>query len=162
VNVLKVVNSGAVAARGPLRVLELDGNAAMVMKGTILVRPTVFEKWLDTRGPEAKSDGSWLIVHHAAAHEVEEELLASGKLLFSGDSVDASAFGCDGRVFERAIDRAVRQAARAGFDHLEIVDIARREDSGLDYVSIRARAKEVREAPTWGFVDVRSSSDVQE
>ncbi len=154
----KIVNSAGIAAHELPQFPELDGNAVQVRRGTVLARSTVFQELPHSQQLETESDDSWLIVNNAAADEVKEGLLTSGSLLSAAGHIEASAFGCDSNVLDRAIGRAVQRAADAGFDYLEILDVARHQNSGLDYVSICARGREVRSVPTLESADVRSSS----
>ena len=61
-------------------------------------------------------------------------------VLLCGHGIEASAFGCDSKVLERAVNRALQKAADAELDSLEITGVTVRQDSGLDYVSVFARA----------------------
>jgi hypothetical protein len=61
--------------------------------------------------------------------------------------IEASAFGCDSKVLERAVNRALQKAADDELDALEITGVTLQQGSGLDYVSIFARARTVRREP---------------
>jgi hypothetical protein len=46
----------------------------------------------------------------------EQKITASGWLFSAGVLVEASAFGCDSKVVERAVNRALQKAADAELD----------------------------------------------
>ena len=61
--------------------------------------------------------------------------------------IEASAFDCDSKVLERAVSRALQKAADDELDALEITRMTLQQNSGLDYVSIFARSRTIREEP---------------
>jgi hypothetical protein len=85
-----------------------------------------------------------LKVRNAGAEDDEQKITASDWLFSAGVLVEASAFGCDSKVLERAVNRALQKAADAELDSIEITGVTVRHDSGLDYASVVARARTIR------------------
>jgi hypothetical protein len=82
----------------------------------------------------------WLLVPDRMAEKVKRRAGERSSALFPERPLEASAFGCDSRVLERAVSRALQKARDQALDLVEIMEIEAREDSALDYVSILARA----------------------
>ena len=101
--------------------------------------------WSSVRS-EARPFGSWMLVSNVE-REGRTGLVESGTLVSADALIKASAFGCDGTVLERAVNRALQKAADDELDGLEITGVTLRQNSGLDYVSIFARARAVRREP---------------
>ena len=128
-------NSG----KGSVRELvggRLPAGNAHVNKGTVFVRPAVVTEsaecmWLDTG-----FHGAWLALDSGAAREVEQEFTDRGRSFSADVALEASAFGCDSKVLERAVRRLLENAAVNSLDSIEITELRRHEDSGLDYVTI--------------------------
>jgi len=117
--------------------------ASDIKKGTVFVRPALLA---GSSRLEAKVRGSWLVVTNALSEEVDQAFTDLG-WSFSGDTpIEASAFGCDSKVLDRALDRTLQKAADNGVDILEIIEVTSHENSGLDYVSILACGRGIREA----------------
>jgi hypothetical protein len=74
----------------------------------------------------------------------EQKITASGWLFSAGVLVEASAFGCDSKVVDRAVNRALQKAADAELDSVEITGVTVRHDSGLDYASVLARVRTIQ------------------
>jgi len=79
---------------------------------------------------------SWMMVSNVEREAVEQRSVAAGSLVSADAFVEASAFGCDGKVLERAINRALQKAADDELAALEITGVTLQQNSGLDYVSI--------------------------
>jgi hypothetical protein len=82
-----------------------------------------------------------------------QKLDDSGWLLSGDRSIEASAFRCDSKVMERALDRALQEAEKRGVNALEVIGVTLHQDCGLDYVSIFARGKTIRRERLLGPVD---------
>jgi hypothetical protein len=81
---------------------------------------------------------------NADAEEIERELASLGRLFLPTDSViEASAFGCDSSVLERALSRALQKAADQDITVVEIAGITVDQNSCLSDVSILARARDL-------------------
>lgn len=114
-------------------------------KGTIFVLPGGIKKLPNPVALEGKLLGSWLLVPDGMAEDVKRGTRESSASLPSEAPIEGSAFGCDSNVVERAVRRVLEKAANQGFDVVEIIEIERSEESGLDYVSILARAQRIQE-----------------
>ncbi len=128
---------------------ELDGaggGSAAVKKGTVFVQSSKFGELPESFGTEKQLDKSWLVITNAA-EEVEQEITESGCSLSAATSLEASAFGCDSKVLNRAFNRLLGKAQENALEFLEIVEISRHQDSGLDYVSILARGRRIQRKP---------------
>ena len=138
--------SGAktLAYEGDKRQAGLDSAEGLVEKGTVFVRPGLFEELPSAVTLELESFGSWMVVPDGIAKEVTWRTVDSNCMLSSETPIEASAFGCDSKVLARAVTRVLEKAADQAFDFVEIMEIERREDSGLDYVSILARAVRIQ------------------
>ena len=101
--------------------------------------------WSSVRS-EARPFGSWMLVSNVE-REGRTGLVEAGTRVSADALIKASAFGCDGKVLERAVNRALQKAADDELDALEITGVTLRQNSGLDYVSIFARARAVRREP---------------
>ena len=117
---------------------------AGVGKGTVFIRPSAFGDLPESMRLETAWDTPWRVAIDVAAAAIEQELAKSGWLLSSAVLIEASAFGCDSKVLDRAIRRVLEHVEGKNFDSVEIMEIRRHEDSGLDYVSILARARRIR------------------
>lgn len=111
-----------------------------IKPGTVFVQSSAFAALTDSPRLEAKPHGSWFMVSNAELEEAEQKLAESGWYFSAGTDIEASAFGCDSKVLERAVNRALQKAADAELDSLEITGVTVRQDSGLDYASVLARA----------------------
>jgi hypothetical protein len=81
--------------------------------------------------------------------DAEQELVEAGWHFSADGLIEASAFGCDSKVLERAVSRALQKAADDELDALEITRMTLQQNSGLDYVSIFARSRTIRRNPYW-------------
>lgn len=117
---------------------------AAVNKGTVFVLPGAVRKLPNPVALESELLESWLLVPDDMAEEVKRGAQESSGLLPSEAPIEASAFGCDSNVIERAVRRTLEKAADQGFDLVEIIEMERREESGLDYVSILASALRIQ------------------
>ena len=81
---------------------------------------------------------------NADADEIEHELGPLGWLFFPTENViEASAFGCDSSVSERALSRGL-QKANQDITAVEIADITVEQDSCMTYVSMLALPRELQ------------------
>ena len=78
---------------------------------------------------------------------VEQELVGAGSLFSADAFIEASAFGCDSKVLDRAVNRALQKAADNELDVLEITGMTLQQNSELDYVSIFGRARTFAGSP---------------
>jgi len=124
-----------------------------VEPGTIFVKSSSFSTLSRSVRSEAKPFGSWILVSNVDREAAEQELVEAGTLVTADSLIEASAFGCDSTVLERAVNRALQKAADDELDALEITGVTLRQDSGLDYVSIFARARTFAENPYWPLLD---------
>ena len=115
-----------------------------VEPGTIFIKSSLFATLSSSVRSEARPFGSWMLVSNVEREAVEQELVEAGTLVSADALIVASAFGCDSKVLERAVNRALQKAADDELDALEITGVTLRQNSGLDYVSIFARARTVR------------------
>jgi len=115
-----------------------------IKPGTVFVKSSAFAALAESARLEAKPHGSWVMVRNAEPEEEEQKLASSGWHFSAGTDIEASAFGCDSKVLERAVNRAFQKATDAELDSLEITGVTVRQDSGLDYVSVLARATTIR------------------
>ncbi|HKV78746.1 MAG TPA: hypothetical protein VJP02_11420 [Candidatus Sulfotelmatobacter sp.] len=121
-----------------------DSAGASVNKGTVFVLPGGVKKLPNNVALESELLESWLLVSDDMDEDVKRGARESTGLLPDEAPVEASAFGCDSNVVERAVRRVLKKAANQGFDLVEIIEIERREESGLDYVSILARPRRIQ------------------
>ena len=115
-----------------------------VGKGTVFILPSAFGHLPESMRLETLWDTHWRIAIDIAAAAIEQVFAKSGSLLSSAVLIEASAFGCDSKVLDRAIGRVLEHADSKNFDTVEIMEIRRHQDSGLDYVSLLARARRIR------------------
>ena len=107
---------------------------------------TQYESWVDQSRYEF-----WWVAANADADEIEHELLPLGWLFFPTENViEASAFGCDSSVLERALSRALQKAADQDITAVEIADITVEQDSCITYVSMLALPRELQEYAVLG------------
>jgi hypothetical protein len=116
---------------------------AHVGQGTVFVRPAAFVQPPDSMRLETEFHGTWLVITNAVAGGVKQEFMDSDRSLSAGVAVEASAFGCDSKVLDRAVRRLLENAAARSLDSVEITDLRRHQDSGLDYVTILAVGRTV-------------------
>jgi hypothetical protein len=66
---------------------------------------------------EPTLNGTWVMVSNGEVEDDDEQkITASGWLFSAGVLVEASAFGCDSKVVERAVNQALQKAADAELD----------------------------------------------
>jgi hypothetical protein len=133
---------------------------AHVGQGTVFVRPAEFVEPPYSMRLATEFHGTWLVITNAVAGGVEQEFMDSGRSLSAGVAMEASAFGCDSKVLDRAVRRLLETAAARSFDSVEITELRRHQDSGLDYVTILAVGRTVLREPPSEPVDRRVSSAV--
>lgn len=126
---------------GNTRVQELvragsTAGSGSVKEGTVFVGPAVAAEFADSIGLDTGFYGAWLALGSGAAREVEQEFMDRGRSFSVDVALEASAFGCDSKVLERAVRRLLENAAVNSLDSVEITELRRHEDSGLDYVTI--------------------------
>lgn len=124
---------------------------AYVGRGTVFVRPAVLAEPSDSLQLDTDFHGSWLVVTNGVAKEVDRDLIDSERSPRNA-VVQASAFGCDSKVLDRAVCRLLESAAENGLDSIEITDLSRRQDSGLEYVSIVGRCATTHGGPALGLL----------
>ena len=101
---------------------------------------TKYESWVDGSRYEF-----WWVAANAVADQIEHELLPLGWLFFPTQNViEASSFGCDSSVSERALNRALQKAADQDITAVEIADITVEQDSCMTYVSMLALPRELQ------------------
>jgi hypothetical protein len=125
---------------------EASVGSAGVKNGAVFIQSSTFGELPESFGIEKEFDKSWLLITNAA-EEVEQEITESGCSLSAATSIEASAFGCDMKVLNRALNRVLEKAQANSLEFLEIVEISRHQDSGLEYVSILARARKIQREP---------------
>ena len=110
------------------------------------LRETQYESWVDQSHYEF-----WWVAANADADEIEHELLPLGWLFFpTGNVIEASAFGCDSSVSERALSRVLQKAADQDITAVEIADITVEQDSCMTYVSMLALPRELQKCAALG------------
>lgn len=132
------------AVEDPSRTAGSNRGRWDIKPGTVFVQSSAFAALADSARLEAKPHGSWVMVSNAKPEEAEQNLAESGWHFSGGTDIEASAFGCDSKVLERAVNRVLQKAADAELDSLEITGVTVRQDSGLDYASVLARATTIR------------------
>jgi len=111
------------------------------MPRSVHLAETQYKSWVDESRYEF-----WLAAN-ADAKEIERELASLGWLFLPTESViEASAFGCDSSVLERALSRALQKAADQDITVVEIADITVDRGSCLSDASILARARDLQKA----------------
>ncbi len=123
-----------------------------IKEGTIFVRSSMISELPSSIQVEATSHESWTMVSGSNPEEVGSKLIEAGWMHSPGASIEESAFGCDSEVQERAVDRALQKAADKDFKCVEITGVTHYQDSGLNYVSLFARARILRREPVATFV----------
>ena len=127
---------------------ERGGSARSDVKpGAMFVRSSVFSELPSCVRSDAKPYGSWMMMSNIESEAVEQELVGAGRLFSADAFIEASAFGCDSKVLDRAVNRALQKAADDELDVLEITGMTLQQNSELDYVSIFGRARTVRREP---------------
>ena len=110
------------------------------MPRSVQLVETQYESWVDESRYEF-----WWVAANADADEIEHELLPLGCLFFPTQNViEASAFGCDSSVSERALSRVLQKAADQDITAVEIADITVEQDSCMTYVSMLALPRELQ------------------
>ena len=136
-SVQELVRGGSIARSGS------------VNEGTLFVGPAAVAELADSMGLDTEFHGSWLVITNAVAGGVEQKFMDSGRSWSPGIAMEASAFGCDSKVLDRAIGRLLENAAARSLDSVEITELRQHQDSGLDYVTILALGRTlVREVPS--------------
>lgn len=128
-------------------------SATKVDRGCVFFHPSIFEALPESQVLGTNQRGSWEMVCHVDAKQTMQKLDDSGWLLSANRSIEASAFGCDSRVMERALDRALQEAEKQGVNALEIRGVTLHQDSGLDYISIIALGRTIRRERQPGPID---------
>lgn len=126
---------------------EPRGEKQEIKEGTIFVRSSMVSELPSSIQLEATPHESWTMVSGAKPEEAGQKLIEAGWLHSLGGSIKESAFGCDSEVLERAVNRALQKAADNDLDCVEITGVTRHQDSGLDYVSLFARARILHREP---------------
>jgi len=116
---------------------------AHVSQGTVFVRPAGLVEPPYSMRLETEFHGSWLVITNAVAGGVEQKFMDSGRSLSPGVAMEASAFGCDSRVLDRAVLRLLENAAARSLDSVEITELRRHQESGLDYVTVFALGRTI-------------------
>jgi hypothetical protein len=130
---------------------RLPAGNAHVNKGTVFVRPAVVTESAESMWLDTEFHGSWQLINSVAAGGVEQELMDAGRSFSPGVAMEASAFGCDSKVLERAVRRLLENATAHSLDSVEITELRRHQDSGLDYVTILALGRtRLQELPSEG------------
>jgi hypothetical protein len=141
---------------------EIGGGRWDVKSGTIFVQSSVFSELPNSAQLDAKPYGTWVMVSNAHLGEAEQKFTEGGWLLSAGAAIEASAFGCDSKVVERAVNRALQKATDDERGVLEITGVTLDQDSCLDYVSIFARARTIRTEPAPNPVGYEMNSTAPE
>ena len=102
------------------------------------------------------------MISNADTAEAEEKFIEEGWFFSAGAAIEASAFGCDSKVVERAVNRALQKATDDECDVLEITGVTLVQDSCLDYVSIFALARTIRRGPPLDLVGTEVASTASE
>jgi len=125
------------------------GGRSDVKPETVFIQAAVFSELPNSVRLDATPYGGWVMVSNAEFEEAEQELVEAGWHFSADGLIEASAFGCDSKVLERAVSRALQKAADDELDVLEITRMTLQQNSGLDYVSIFARSRTIRRNPYW-------------
>jgi hypothetical protein len=131
--------SGRIAVRASSDEAGSGIGEVHVGRGTVFVRPALLAEPSHSVQLDTDFQSPWLVVTNGVAKEVEHERIDLGRSSPVNAVVRASAFGCDSKVLDRAVRRLLESAAENGLDSIEITELSRRQDSGLEYVSIVAR-----------------------
>ena len=127
---------------------------------SVQAEETQYESWVD------ESRYEFWMAANADAKEIERELASLGRIFLPADSViEASAFGCDSSVIERALSRALQKAADQDITVVEIAGITVDQNSCLSDVSILARARDLQKSAIVDRASVEvclSSQEVQD
>ena len=115
---------------------------SLVNHGTLFVRHGLRQD-LSSMAPATEFLDSWWLVPDDLAAEVKRRAKESSRSLSLGTPIEADAFGCDSKVVDRAASRVLEKARDQAFDLVEIMEMERREESGVEYVSILARAARI-------------------
>lgn len=116
------------------------------MPSAVQLEETQYESWVD----ESRYD-SWWVATNADADKIEHELVPLGWLFFPTKNViEASAFGCDSSVSERALSRVLQKAADQDITAVEIADMTVEQNSCITYVSMLALPRELQEYAVLG------------
>lgn len=110
------------------------------MPRSVQLVETQYESWVDESRYEL-----WWVAANADAGEIEHELMTVGWLFFSTENViEASAFGGDSSVSERALSRVLQKAADQDITAVEIADITTEQEPWMTCVSMSARPRELQ------------------
>jgi len=91
--------------------------------------------------------GHWQLVVNLSTREIEDQLAEAGwHCCAMAPAIDASAFGCDDDVVNRALNRLVEVTSEDS-NAIEITGITTTQFLGLDYVSVSALARHVEKEP---------------
>jgi hypothetical protein len=115
---------------------------SLVNQGTVFVRHGLLQE-LSSMAPATEFLDSWWPVPDHLAAEVKRRAKESSRSLSLGTPIEADAFGCDSKVMDRAASRVLEKARDQAFDLVEIMEMERREESGVEYVSILSRAARI-------------------
>jgi hypothetical protein len=138
------------------------GGISDVQPGTIFLHCSVFSELPNSVQLDAHPCGSWMMISNADTAEAEEKFIEEGWFFSAGAAIEASAFGCDSKVVERAVNRALQKATDDERGVLEITGVTLVQDSCLDYVSIFALARTIRRGPTPDLVGNEVGSTASE
>lgn len=123
-----------------------------IKEGTIFVRSSMVSELPRSIQTEATCHESWTMVSGSNPEEVGQKLIEAGWMHSRGGSIKESAFGCDSQVLQRAVNRALQKAANNDLDCVEITGVTQHQNSGLNYVSLFARARILRREPVASLV----------
>jgi len=139
-----IVTSRAIDIEDPSAEDVEHATGGKVGKGTVFVQSFVLADLAGVSWDETDSHGSWIAFRNEQAERVKKELIDAGRSVFADNLIEAGAFGCDSRVLDRAVDRALQHASDNGVDLLEIMEVVARHDSGIEYIEILARGRRIR------------------
>jgi hypothetical protein len=91
--------------RGTARPAEHGGGPSRVEPGTMFVKSSLLSTLASYLRSDAKPYGDWMMLTTVEREAVEQELVEAGSLVCLDAFIEASAFGCDSKVLERAVNR---------------------------------------------------------
>jgi hypothetical protein len=93
--------------------------------------------------------GDWDLIRGEDGFAVERKLRQAGwHFFFMVPAVEASAFGLDSRkTFAKALRQITRTVEARGFNAVEVTAVKQRQWLGVQYVSITAHPRHVRNSP---------------
>ncbi|HEU5401457.1 MAG TPA: hypothetical protein VFU86_08875 [Terriglobales bacterium] len=145
--VLTPESRGAAAKPPPQLKPELIVLPERIAAGSVLLMPGVAVP--STLRVALTRVGEWDLVRGHNGYAVDRKLSQAGwHFFFMVPAVEASAIGFDAqKTFARALRRITGAVEADGFNAMEVTAVKRRRWLGLQYVSITAHPRHVRNSP---------------